>query len=88
MLLPETDLEGTVNVAGRIRSHLANTTISTIHGELTVTASFGVSVRTGEAAEVDQMLEEADNMLYRAKHRSRNRVVRPESSKPVAASRS
>lgn len=88
VLLPETDLEGTVNVAERMRSHLANTTISTIHGDLAVTASFGVSVRTGEAAEVDQMLEEADNMLYRAKHRGRNRVVWPESSKPVAASRS
>ncbi|MCB0221295.1 MAG: GGDEF domain-containing protein [Chrysiogenetes bacterium] len=75
VLLPETALEGTIAVAERMREQLQNSEISTANGGLRITASFGVAAREGELAQADLLLEEADNMLYRAKQRGRNRVV-------------
>ena len=75
ILLPETDLEPASAIAERMRAHLENTSLATGNGELTVTASFGVACAIGESAQADTLLEEADNMLYRAKQRGRNRVV-------------
>ena len=75
VLLPETDLKGAVAVAERMREHLETSGISTMNGELRITASFGVAAREGAEAQADLLLEEADNMLYRAKQRGRNRVV-------------
>lgn len=75
VLLPETDLDGTIAVAERMREHLQNSGISTANGELRITASFGAAAREGQEAHADLLLEEADNMLYRAKQRGRNRVV-------------
>jgi diguanylate cyclase (GGDEF)-like protein/PAS domain S-box-containing protein len=72
LLLPETDADGALLVANRIRR-----AVQSALPELTL--SFGIS-STANASSVDQLLEQADAALYEAKRLGRNRCVqwRPE----------
>lgn len=79
MVLPETDLQGAVLVANRARSGLELAALphaaSPVCG--TVTFSVGAACRIPEplgAADLHELIEEADRFLYLAKHRGRNRV--------------
>jgi len=81
MVLPETDLQGAVQVANRVRSALELAALphaaSPVCG--TVTLSIGVACRIPEprgAADPQELVEEADRFLYLAKHHGRNRVAR------------
>jgi diguanylate cyclase (GGDEF)-like protein len=40
-----------------------------------MTASFGIAIATGAAAELEGLLKQADQMLYEAKVAGRNRVM-------------
>ena len=53
-------------------------------GGLPVTASFGVSVATGDAIDFVPLYKAADDALYRAKTEGRNLVVAIEMSPAVA----
>ena len=57
----------------RIRAVVAGTSIKTAAGDLSITASFGVS-RWTEGVTVDGLIAAADAALYRAKSEGRNRV--------------
>jgi len=71
ILLPETSLEGAVDVAEKLRRAFEQCDCS---GEVRITASFGVGeYRPGEDGE--QMLKRVDGALYRAKKEGRNRVI-------------
>ena len=78
VLLPNTTLEGAKTVAGRIRCHLDVLAIphhaSTVRS--IVTASIGVvtTVPTLDMLPMD-LLEEADQALYRAKLEGRDRII-------------
>lgn len=72
VLLPETNLEGAVNVAEKIRMAIESKTVSS--KELKSTASFGVSVLKEEDNE-DIFLARVDEALYEAKNSGRNKVV-------------
>lgn len=65
VLLPETDLQAAHDVAERLRK--------TAEDELDVTISFGVAGYS-EGLTKEDMIEHADNALYRAKQNGRNRV--------------
>jgi len=75
LLLPETDQQGAVQLAQRLRSAIEkNLYLSTSGTPVKVTASIGVATASAEANEMDKLLSSADRQLYRAKNNGRNRV--------------
>ncbi len=74
VILPGTDLEGAAQVAERIRAALAEREILSVDGApLHVTASFGVATSNATTT-VQQLVEAADEALYRAKRAGKDRV--------------
>lgn len=72
VLCPDTDLDGAVRRAERLRHAIVKSSIGGI-STLNVTSSFGVSTaKLGDT--VHTVLERADNCLYRAKETGRNRT--------------
>jgi diguanylate cyclase (GGDEF)-like protein len=74
VLLPETDLEGALVAAERIRQAVAENELD-LSDEVSVrfTTSLGVADHAGDAADV--LLQRADAALYRAKAEGKNRVA-------------
>ncbi|PKM13139.1 MAG: GGDEF domain-containing protein [Gammaproteobacteria bacterium HGW-Gammaproteobacteria-3] len=74
VLLRETDAEGALLLAERIRRHIENHTLAYGMETLKLTASFGVSsLRDND--DIEHLLVRADQAMYRAKNSGRNRVV-------------
>jgi diguanylate cyclase (GGDEF)-like protein len=71
LLAPETDLEGAIALAERVRHSLREMD----EGGIRVTASFGVTVLRDSDRSLDDMLRRADDALYRAKAGGRDRVA-------------
>ncbi len=75
VLLPETDLATSHIIAERLRTAVANTPIATQRGgDVTVTISLGVAALTASTPDLAALLHHADEALYVAKRRGRNRV--------------
>lgn len=73
-ILPETNVDGALVIAERIRATLENMDTSGLPEKTRVTASFGVTTyRKGEG--VDSLIERTDEALYEAKRSGGNRVV-------------
>jgi diguanylate cyclase (GGDEF)-like protein/PAS domain S-box-containing protein len=68
----ETDIDGAVNLAERIKNAVAALRFDDVKGG--VTASFGVTQFKPDDT-VDSFLKRADDALYKAKHEGRNRIV-------------
>jgi diguanylate cyclase (GGDEF)-like protein len=77
VLLPETDLEGALVVAGRIRTFVEQA------AEPRMTVSVGVAAQQGSAAKADELIALADRAAYRAKFSGRNSVAVPPDGDPV-----
>ena len=74
MLLPHTNLEGSIKVAERLRIEISNGKIILEKEVLeNFTASFGV-VAAHKNSTIDELLIKADKALYEAKESGRNRV--------------
>ena len=74
VVLPGSDIDGTAQVADRLRLALADRTIVSLGGEqLRVTASFGTAASAGPVL-ADELVRTADEALYRAKRSGKNRV--------------
>ncbi len=73
-LLPETGLENARVIAERLRSEIENMAVTTVHGDLKVTASIGVAVLTADTLTLEALLEKADAAVHHAKAAGRNRV--------------
>jgi diguanylate cyclase (GGDEF)-like protein len=71
ILLPDTDKEGAMITAEKLRTAMERRGFSHM---TTVTGSFGVAVLPDDGDGIDQLIREADRALYRAKARGRNRV--------------
>ncbi len=78
VVLPETDWQGAMAMAERLRQTIANTPIDTPKGTIRITASFGA---TGLAQDLptkeitmDSVINAADQFLYQAKGAGRNCV--------------
>lgn len=74
-IMPDTDLPGALKVAEQIREaviaqHLNNAE----NPPQPLTVSVGVATAKGSSSSVDELLEQADVQLYRAKNSGRNRV--------------
>lgn len=76
VVLPNTEKEGTLIVAERIRSMVfAHPFIPEGRQlEQNLSVSIGISIYPSEAATVKELIEKADNQLYRAKREGKNRV--------------
>jgi diguanylate cyclase (GGDEF)-like protein len=75
VVLPETDLEGALQVGGRLRVAVKELPIETTRELLSVTVSVGVSSGViTEPADHKQMAHDADQALYVAKRSGKDRV--------------
>ncbi len=72
-LLPDTDRAGALKTAERIRKTVENVPIAHPDGVFYVTVSIGVAISVRRRT-IEQMLNEADKAMYRAKYNGRNRV--------------
>jgi diguanylate cyclase (GGDEF)-like protein len=77
VVMCENDLQDALVLANQIRAVIAETPFSTHKAPIDITVSFGISGVTGLdkiAPTPLDLIEEADQMLYRAKGNGRNRV--------------
>ncbi|MCL2265952.1 MAG: diguanylate cyclase [Treponema sp.] len=77
ILLPNTSVEGAVEIAEKLRTRVENTEITHENGEITkITISVGVrAVVPDNGITVDTFVSEADKALYAAKAAGRNKVI-------------
>jgi len=74
IVLPETGLSDAVAAAERIRASVEAFKLQTNQGEIDVKISIGVVLFCADDESIEALLKKADNLLYRAKERGRNRV--------------
>lgn len=79
VLLPDTDADGAERVAERLRKAIAATSVSMGRRQLHLTSSIGAATLHGGHHTTEEalghLIGEADQALYVAKHRGRNRVA-------------
>ncbi len=74
ILLPETPLEGAVELGERLRQHVADHTFVFQQDKIRVTISLGCALMGEEDRSAAELLQRADDRLYQAKNTGRNRV--------------
>jgi diguanylate cyclase (GGDEF)-like protein len=74
LLLPDTDLEAAMHIAGRIHASFTDNPWVTDHGVVPVAASLGVARAGKQHRLLENLLADADQALYRAKMAGRSRV--------------
>lgn len=75
ILLPNTDLDGSWNLAEIIRKKIENEEMIFAQNKIPVTMSFGTSCYE-DGLSINELVKKADECLYRAKEAGRNKVVR------------
>ena len=75
VITPDTEFQGTMVIAERIRFELTKTPFISGTQKLSVTASFGVTCFHDSSEGVSTALQRADEALYQAKDEGRNRVI-------------
>lgn len=80
ILLPQTDAQGALQVAERLRHAIADARIAIGEKTIECTASIGVASLQPDNGTIQAVLSRADKALYAAKAAGRNRVVLAEGS--------
>jgi diguanylate cyclase (GGDEF)-like protein/PAS domain S-box-containing protein len=81
VLLPETEINDVMEVAERLRHAIAETEIPVSDDKsLFITVSIGIAQPGNKTDYIDNVLRNADEALYAAKHSGRNRVCLAETS--------
>ncbi|MFN3480244.1 MAG: diguanylate cyclase [Thermodesulfovibrionales bacterium] len=75
VLLPDTNIDGAIRMAERLRSSILNRRFSFNEKEIAVTVSTGIATSPYDAKTKEELIERADEALYRAKQSGRNRCV-------------
>jgi diguanylate cyclase (GGDEF)-like protein len=70
LILPETDLNGALEVCRRIRAMI--TALDNLKRQLSV--SIGIAASSGFGVDSDVLIEQADMALYESKHNGKNRI--------------
>jgi diguanylate cyclase (GGDEF)-like protein len=84
VIVPETDLDGAVELAERLRAALEAEEVELQDGtKLSVTASFGAAVK-GDLPGGEDLVAAADEALYQAKRAGKNRVAPSPAREPAA----
>jgi diguanylate cyclase (GGDEF)-like protein len=71
-LLVETDLQEALAVAERLSTQVKKTCIAVEGGYLELTTSIGAATMTADTINLDELINAADEALYRAKNAGRN----------------
>lgn len=75
IVLPGIPLTGALVVAERLREAIQAISLDSTIGDLKITGSFGIATYPSEhIKDIESLLSEADDALYRAKQNGRNRV--------------
>jgi two-component system cell cycle response regulator len=74
LIAPDTPLEGALHLAERIRAAIQNKVLVAEGISLHLTVSIGVAEKSAKYANLDQLIKAADEALYQAKQKGRNRV--------------
>lgn len=74
IIFVKSDLDTGREIGERVRAEIASPPVKTPEWDIDVTASLGVTEKTGEEDSRD-LIEEADQNLYKAKEEGRNRVI-------------
>ncbi|HTZ43846.1 MAG TPA: diguanylate cyclase [Jatrophihabitans sp.] len=82
VLAPDTDLDGALVLAGKLREALTREQVPQLARALT--ASFGVAVIPRHAGTAELLLRRADRACYLAKERGRNRIEVASGEEPAA----
>ena len=77
VILPDTDRQGVLYAAERIRQAVEKAVIRAYDAEVQITLSIGVSTYPHNAEAIEGLIEKADSALYTAKRDGRNRVCSP-----------
>ena len=81
VLLPETGPESAIEVAERIRCAIVNDPVEMEGQNIRVSASIGIATHDAEyTSDWEQLIDEADQALYRAKAEGRNQIAMAYSS--------
>jgi diguanylate cyclase (GGDEF)-like protein/PAS domain S-box-containing protein len=72
ILLTDTPIETAHGIIGRLREEIAGSRVTTIRGEIGVTASFGLATVTPHAHDLETAIRLADEALYEAKNAGRD----------------
>lgn len=76
LILPNTDAEGALTLAEKIRAKIANQTIAAPSGQVQCTASFGIGFTdSSKSMSPKELISQADDALYEAKRNGRNQVI-------------
>ena len=76
ILLPDTDMKASLMVAERLRAVMADNPIQLDkERHIKVTASLGVACKDKNTTSLDMLIARADQAMYLAKHKGRNRVA-------------
>lgn len=82
VILPETGLDGAMQVAERFRSLVEQSAFLFEDISLRITISIGVTTTNGGESSAAEILRVVDDAMYEAKESGRNRVCSAERSKP------
>ncbi len=74
ILLPETDLENAMQVADRLRLAICSKPIETPAADIPLSVSIGVACLTDAIKSFDELIDKADEALFRSKDAGRNQV--------------
>lgn len=74
-LLVQTGQEGARETAERLRVAIEGSKVHVDGKTITLTASIGLTATTGDISSVKELIEIADNALYKAKQGGRNQIV-------------
>jgi diguanylate cyclase (GGDEF)-like protein len=76
IMLPNTPLQSAVKIAEQLRAAVEGLQIPHVasHGNEVVTVSVGVAVANRRGASYEELIKKADDALYRAKQKGKNRV--------------
>jgi diguanylate cyclase (GGDEF)-like protein len=75
ILLPETDRDTSVQVAERLRMLILEKPFTLQETSIPVTVSIGVATKDENTTHLETLVARADQALYIAKHKGRNRVA-------------
>jgi diguanylate cyclase (GGDEF)-like protein len=76
VLLPETPLQGALEVAERIRTAISGTPLALEGKSVVSSVSIGVACFPEDGRSLDALAARADRALYQAKQKGRNCVMR------------